>query len=130
MTNANLISQIDEAIGAHGMWKMRLRAAMRTGRSDISAHDASCDGNCKFGQWLDSTALSPQNKADLPYKVVKRVHADFHRAAGHVLSSALGGRQREAEERIEGDFNPASEKLVRALMKWKTELQKGIRRAA
>jgi ribonuclease R len=27
-------------------------------------------------------------------------------------------------------FIPASEKLVRALMKWKSELQKGIRRAA
>jgi hypothetical protein len=46
------------------------------------------------------------------------------------MSSALGGRQREAEERLEGEFIPASEKLVRALMKWKSELQKGIRRAA
>ena len=130
MTNANLIYQIDEAIGAHGMWKMRLRAAMRTGKSDISAHEAGCDGNCKFGQWLNSTALSAEAKADVPYKVVKRVHADFHRSAGHVMSSALGGRQREAEERLEGEFIPTSEKLVRALMKWKSELQRGIRRAA
>ena len=101
MTNANLIYQIDEAIGAHGMWKMRLRAAMRTGKSDISAHEAGCDGNCKFGQWLNSTALSAEAKADVPYKVVKRVHADFHRSAGLSCRrrlAAASAKQRSASK--------------------------------
>ena len=130
MSDYQLVSQIDDAIGAHGMWKMRLRTAVRTGKCEISAHDAGCDGKCKFGQWLYSTALSPQLQAGMPYQVVKRLHAEFHQAAGDVLRDALDGRVPMAQARLDGEFTQRSEKLVRALMKWKGEAQAGVRRAA
>lgn len=129
MSDNQLVSQIEDAIGAHGMWKMRLRTAVRTGKCDISAHDAGCDGKCKFGQWLYSTSLSPQLKAGMPYQVVKRLHAEFHQAAGEVLRDALDGRAPAAQSRLDGEFVQRSEKLVRALMKWKGEAQ-AFRRAA
>ncbi|MDE2403779.1 MAG: CZB domain-containing protein [Sphingomonadales bacterium] len=130
MSDSQLVSQIDDAIGAHGMWKMRLRTALRTGQCEISAHDAGCDDKCKFDHWLHSSALSPALKNGVPYQVVKRLHADFHRAAGEVLADALAGRKARAEALIEGDFTARSEKLVRALMKWKGEAQAGTRHAA
>ncbi|MBU6268772.1 MAG: CZB domain-containing protein [Sphingomonadales bacterium] len=130
MSDNQLTAQIDAAIGAHGLWKMRLRSAVSTGRCDISAHDAGCDDKCKFGQWLYSSSLSPALKDGVPYQVVRRLHADFHQAAGDVLADALGGRAARAEATLEGAFTERSDKLVRALMKWKGEALAGARRAA
>jgi len=130
MSDQQLTAQIDAAIGAHGLWKMRLRTAVRSGKCDVSAHDAGCDDKCKFGQWLYSSSLSPALKNGVPYQVVRRLHAEFHRTAGDVLADALGGRPVQAEATLEGPFTERSEKLVRALMKWKGEAQAGIRRAA
>lgn len=130
MSDHQLTARIDDAIGAHGMWKMRLRSAVRSGTCDTTAHDASCDDKCKFGQWLYSSSLSPTLKNGVPYQVVRRLHADFHRTAGDVLADALGGRPAQAEATLEGPFTERSEKLVRALIKWKGEAQAEARRAA
>lgn len=129
MPDALLVSQIGDAIGAHGMWKMRLRTAVRTATCDITAHDAGCDNKCKFGQWLYSPSLSPQLKAGVPYQVVKRLHAEFHQAAGAVLHDALAGQRSAAEAKLDADFTERSDKLVRALMKWKNEVQPAYRAA-
>ena len=118
---SNLETQINDAIGAHGMWKMRLKAAIRTGQSDITAYDASCDDACKFGKWLYGNDLNTADKAGMPYQVTKRLHAEFHRCAGTVLGHALAHRKNDAECLLDGEFTERSEKLVRALTKWKRE---------
>ncbi len=116
-----LVEQINEAIGAHGMWKLRLKTAIRTGQSDITPFAAGCSDRCKFGQWLEGTELSPAIRSGVPYSVIKRLHADFHRSAGSVLQNALSGRKSEAEAALDGEFTEKSDKLVRALTKWKRE---------
>lgn len=122
MTDPQLLTQINDAIGAHGAWKMRLRTAISTGQSDITARAAGCDDACKFGQWLYGSAISPATKTGMPYQVVKRLHADFHRAAGGVMERALAGDKATATALMENEFSARSEVLVKALTKWKREV--------
>lgn len=118
-----LIPQIDAAIGAHGSWKLRLRTAIRTGHADVAPHDACRDDRCAFGQWLYSPAIDARVRSGVPYQVVRRLHAEFHQAAGQVLRDALRGQAQQAERGLEGAFAERSDKLVRALTKWKGELR-------
>ena len=120
-TQVNL-RHITEAIGAHGTWKLRLRSAIRTRSADITSATASCDDKCAFGQWLYGSQIDPATRASIPYGVVRRLHADFHRSAGNVLFLVERGKSEEAEALMTGEFAQRSEKLVRALNKWKGEL--------
>jgi Chemoreceptor zinc-binding domain len=122
MSGPALLKEINDAIGAHGMWKMRLRTAINTGASDIAPRDAGCDDRCQFGAWLHGPQIDQQTKGGMPYQVIKRLHADFHRSAGTVLQDAVSGRKDAAEQALTGEFAEKSEKLVRALNKWKREL--------
>ncbi|UAB78260.1 CZB domain-containing protein [Erythrobacter sp. SCSIO 43205] len=118
----DLIEQIDAAIGAHGSWKVRLRSAIASGSSDANPYAVSCDDQCAFGKWLYDDKLPPAVKAGIPYSVIKRLHADFHRTAGRVLREALDGNTQSAQTVFEGEFADKSATLVRALLKWKREL--------
>ncbi len=115
-------SEITNAIGAHGAWKMRLRTAIRTQQSDVKAADVRCDDRCEFGKWLHGPNIDATTKANIPYQVVKRLHRDFHIAAADVIASALSGQGEQAEALMADEFTLKSEKLVRALTKWKREL--------
>ena len=126
MSQTHQVQQINNAIGAHGTWKLRLRTAIRSGRGDISSHVAGCDDQCAFGKWLYGPDLDTHTKQGMPYHVVKRLHAEFHQSAGSVLAYVEAGRRNEAEMAMEGEFTQRSEKLVRALTKWKGELMNGI----
>jgi hypothetical protein len=116
-----MVKHITDAIGAHGAWKLRLRTAINTGSSEAKPSDVRCDDRCELGQWLRSPALDAQTRSGLPYQVTKRLHAEFHSTAADVLTFALDGRKDEASSLLEGDFTARSEKLVRALAKWKGE---------
>lgn len=113
---------ITEAIGAHGAWKMRLRTAIRTQQTDITAADVRCDDRCEFGQWIHGSQIDAETKADIPYQVIKRLHREFHHSAADVLDAAAHGHDEVADALMEEEFTPRSEKLVRALTKWKREL--------
>lgn len=54
--------EIAKAIGAHGVWKMRRRTAIDTGKADAQAADVAKDNVCPFGQWL----YGPTLPADVP----------------------------------------------------------------
>lgn len=123
MPNKATIEQIDSAIGAHGMWKMRLRSAIAKGSGDVSSTIAACDDRCEFGKWLYSSALDEATKAGVPYQVTRRLHADFHHAAGQVLACIERRDGHGARDVMQGEFAERSEKLVLALTKWKRELQ-------
>lgn len=135
MSDAVLVNEITNAIGAHGMWKMRLRTAILTGQSSVSSATACCDDKCDFGKWIHGSSVDSATKAGIPYQVVKRLHAEFHRSAGNVLAQVERGNLPAAQELMAADYAERSDKLVRALTKWKNELlvsasRQPIRRAA
>jgi hypothetical protein len=122
MSNHQTIEQINKAIGAHGTWKMRLSVAINTGQFDTDIHTASCDDKCAFGQWIHGPNIDATTRAGMPYQVIRRLHADFHKSAGAVLGHALTGRKAEAKSLLQSEYTERSENLTRALNKWKREL--------
>lgn len=121
MANENLINQINNAIGAHGSWKIKLRTAVNKGNSEHSVEDVRCDDKCAFGKWLHGTDIDGPTRAGAPYNVIKRLHAEFHLCAADVLKMATTGNTPGATALLDGDFAARSEKLVRGLRKWKGE---------
>lgn len=120
--SAAIIKEINEAIGAHGAWKLRLRTAISMGKSDVEPATVGCDDRCVFGRWLYGPSISAATKVGKPYQVVRRLHAEFHQSAATVLVNAVAGRKDQAGQILEGEFKERSEKLVRALNLWKSEL--------
>ena len=108
-------AEINAALGAHGLWKNRLKSAIATGKDAGSVQDASVDNKCKFGQWIH--ALTGEATRSQNYLNVLKLHSEFHRVAGEVLRLATSGNKAAAEAKM-ADFDNASGVLVKALMDW------------
>jgi hypothetical protein len=115
------IQEIDKAIGAHGMWKTRLKMAIDTGKVDAPLDVIRTDNQCAFGKWLYGTTLSAADKTSPDYQAVKTLHAEFHKTAANVAELASSGKKAEAEKLMgfTGAFTLVSGKLTAAMMEWK-----------
>ena len=122
MSNAAMVQEINSAIGAHGAWKLKLRVAISTGSSEVAPEKVCKDDRCPFGRWIYGPTIDSTTRAGKPYQVVRRLHAEFHQSAADVLRLALDSRKKEADAMFQGAFAERSDKLVRALAKWKGEL--------
>ena len=114
-----IAEEITNAIGAHGMWKQRLRQAIDTGKSDITVERVRPDNLCDFGKWLYS--LPPGNQQVSHWTTVRDLHGKFHAEAARVLGLAVRGHKQEAEQEFaaESQFAKISTQLTGAMMKWK-----------
>jgi methyl-accepting chemotaxis protein len=117
----NLSDQITAAIGAHGLWKGRLKSAIDNGKSDVPVSEVGNDHHCSFGKWLYGPELDSQSKKSTHYKTCADLHRRFHAAAAGVMSLAIAGKKKEAHDALEGDhdFPTVSRELTRALVAWK-----------
>jgi hypothetical protein len=113
---------IKKGIGAHGMWKQRLRKAIETGESEWTPDVVCQDNQCEFGKWLYS--CSAEEKASPHYENVKNLHAKFHVSAAKVLSLALSSKTKEAENEIGAgsDYSKHSNALTIEMMAWEKEV--------
>ncbi len=115
--DAATAQQISKAVGAHGMWKMRLKAAIDTGKGDVDVATARVDNACEFGKWLYGQ-VSADAQATPYYGEVKQLHAQFHQVAGLVLELATSGKRSDAEALMGGDYARISSELTRKMMEW------------
>ncbi len=122
MSNAEVIEEINKALFAHGAWKMRLRAAISKGSSDLSLDEVKRDDCCAFGKWLHGSTVDPETRAGMPHQVATRLHREFHLSAGRVLEQAVHDHKDTAISLLKGEFGDHSQKLMIALTKWKREL--------
>jgi hypothetical protein len=114
-----------DAMDAHAKWKLRLKTAMATRHSDISPEHAACDDRCAFGQWLYGPELDEEMRNSVPYLVVRKLHADFHKVAAVALEGALNGQRRTRDAQALAAFDACSAKLNRAMQKWLGEIRAG-----
>lgn len=112
---------ISKAIGAHGMWKTRLKMAIETGKVETPVPTIKMDNQCEFGKWLYGATIPDAAKNSTHYKTVVDLHAKFHQAAGRVAELATAGKKADAEKSMEmgGEFSTASSKLTSAMMEWR-----------
>jgi methyl-accepting chemotaxis protein len=123
ITGATLRDQIQKAITAHGVFKVRLGQMVEAGTNDMTAAVAAADNQCALGQWLYG-GIDPAAKANPHYQIVKDLHATFHRAAGEVVALSLTRKRTEALAAMEmgSTFKQTSAKLVIALTTWSDSL--------
>lgn len=116
-----IIREIDKAIGAHGMWKHRLKMAIETGEVDTPVETIHTDNHCDFGKWLDGPTLTLTDKTSKHFKTVKELHEEFHETAARVAKLAVSGNEAEAEKMMAfgGEYSAISAKLTAAMMEWK-----------
>lgn len=117
--------QLAQGVGAHGLWKMRLKSAIATGRLDADVSTIRADNNCAFGKWLYGPTLTAADRSCAHFKSVQTLHAQFHRAAGHVAELAIAGKKDEATKALDdgnAEFSRISTSLTRAMMDWKNNL--------
>ena len=121
MNEMAMIEALDSAVSAHSAWKVHLRLAIMNGSSEFEPQVVKCDDNCEFGKWLYSKALDDADRAQMPYKVIHRLHAEFHECAACVLTHAISNRPQEASDLMTGAFDECSQRLMIGLAKWKRE---------
>jgi methyl-accepting chemotaxis protein len=116
----NLGEQIQAAMGAHGLWKTRLRAAIESGASDFSVAVVKQDDQCAFGKWLHGDGLGAQMKKSPEYLRCLDLHRRFHLVTAGVLSLALEGKKAAAMNAMElnSEFAQTSAALTLHLIEW------------
>jgi len=117
-------AEIEKAMGAHGLWKNRLKQVLNTGVTDIPVATIQLDNQCAFGKWLYGSALTPADTASVHYKTVKELHAQFHKAASHVAACGVRGDRVGVEKMMAfgGLYSEVSSKLTQAMMAWKNAI--------
>jgi hypothetical protein len=114
--------RITEFIAAHAKWKHHLKTAIDTSQSDKKVEEVVPEDQCEFGKWLLS--LPKQEQATDQWHRVRKLHAEFHKAAGDVLAMALSGKKKEADAAMAfgGDFAKVSANLTVAMTEWRKSL--------
>lgn len=117
----NLSDQIQAAMGAHGVWKTRLRTAIESGVSDFSVAVVKQDNQCAFGKWLHGDELGAKMKQSPEYAKCVDLHRRFHLVTAGVLSLALEGKKAAAMKALEmnSEFAQTSSALTLHLMQWR-----------
>ena len=116
-----LTEEIVAAMGAHGHWKGRLRAAVDKGTSTFTVSTVAVDNLCDFGKFLH-TKVDPAAKQSAHWRRCQDLHARFHKEAGRVLQLALAGKKGMAEEAMNAhsEFAKVSRELAAAMLKWRS----------
>ena len=121
--HTDLDKEIRAAVQAHDAWNRRLTTAINLGSCETAPEDIAVDHKCDFGKWLYGDDLDAETKNGKPFTVTKRLHADFHNVAARVADLAEQGKKAEAYTLLDGEYSFASSKLMRALTKWRGELE-------
>lgn len=118
------VQEIEKAVGAHGMWKNRLKQAIDTGKLETPLATIRTNNQCAFGKWLYGPTVTAQDKASEHYKTVVELHTQFHKIAAQVAELATNGKKSEAEKMLgpDGEFAKLSSKLTAAMISWKRSL--------
>lgn len=113
--------ELTSAIGAHSVWKSRLKQAIASGKLEMPVQTIAADDACQFGRWLETIAEEARTTYAQQYAIVKARHAVFHEMAARVAEHASKGNREKAEELMSfhGEFALASARLTEAMIDWK-----------
>jgi hypothetical protein len=116
----NFRTQINKAIGAHSLWKDRLRTAVESGKSNLTAEQVAKDDECDLGKWLAGASIPEALKKTGDFDACRELHAEFHKAAAHVLRLATSGNKAAALMALgsESRFANLSSTLTLRMMQW------------
>jgi hypothetical protein len=116
----SLSDEIQEAIGAHGLWKGRLHTAIETGSCKFTVAAVAQDSQCAFGKFLYSST-DPAIKNSAHWRTCLDLHSRFHQSAARVLQLAVTGNKEAAQKEMDpqSDFFKLSRTLTAEMLKWR-----------
>lgn len=117
------VVDIDQAIANHAKWATHLTKAIADARLTIPLATIGSDDQCEFGQWLYGQGLSEQERLTPDYKIVRELHAEFHKTARQIAELAETSSRYEAYRLLYGEYMAISGRLAIALTGWKTRLE-------
>lgn len=106
---------VEEAIKAHALWKVRLTAYVTKPDGSLIPAEIARDDRCELGKWIHEEA---GNHAHLPeFQELKGTHADFHRAAAGIVRMINAGTVRDIATvtGFASEFGVLSKKIVTEL---------------
>lgn len=105
----------EQAIAAHGQWKVKLRNAMRNGEQ-LDAAAIGCDDRCPLGKWIHGPGRARWGNAPDFVRLLQS-HATFHRCASEVAQAVNAGRVKEANRMLHmgTPFAQATHEVVDAI---------------
>jgi hypothetical protein len=112
-----LVADGQTAIDAHAQWKERLHNHIAGNtQEDLRVDVIARDDQCVLGQWLN--AEGSKRYGHLPtFDAVRVSHAQFHRCAADVLTTAKGGDSSSALRMLEEEsYMRASDEVTAALV--------------
>jgi len=118
-----LIDAIRTAIGAHGVWKLRLKTALNTGKTDLQPDVLCRDDQCEFGRWLYGPTIPAEVRSGPCYEDVRKKHADFHKTLSDIVGEHLKGNSEASKKLLEGAFEEKSKILTHKMQSWVQELR-------
>lgn len=107
----------DDAIRAHSAWKTKLSAYLNNPDGSLKPEEIEPDNACALGQWIHEEGIAHSGDSD--YQELKKIHANFHKAAAEVVRRADSG-EAVAEDVALGatsDFAKHSSAIVSGIMK-------------
>jgi hypothetical protein len=112
----------DEAIRAHTDWRIKLLGSTRNPSSaDLDAVAISKDNVCELGKWIYGEGKTYVARPE--FKEPITAHAEFHKAAGNVVTLVKANQRQQAEQMLNDRHSPygqASSKVMTLLMKMRT----------
>jgi hypothetical protein len=127
--------EMEEAIGkallVHGEWKRRLVQVIGKNGEGLSVEVVSSDDQCEFGKWLN-LELGADIRSLPSYERAKKLHADFHREAGRVLTLAKNRQRFEAMAALDpvSEFARISGALTLTLDQWRFRTRRATQELA
>ncbi len=118
--------QLRAAIGAHGAWKVRLMAAVATGRCELDPDVVSKDDQCAFGAWI-AAGSHARASASAHLEPARALHGQFHAMAGRIIREATGAERARAAQRVAfgGELDQLLARLIGEINEWRDELAVG-----
>jgi len=77
---------------------------------------------CALGTWLHGPDIDAAMRDTPTWRVIDRLHCEFHLASGEIAQLIEQGRLAEAEALLVGDWLAKSNCLLTALAKWQGDL--------
>jgi hypothetical protein len=96
----SLSDEIEEAVGAHGLWKGRLHTAIETGSCKFTVASVVQDSQCAFGKFLYSNA-DPAIRNSPHWRTCLDLHSKLHQSGARVLQLALTGNKEAAKKEMD-----------------------------
>ncbi|CUH67633.1 diguanylate cyclase [Thalassovita gelatinovora] len=123
MNTQDMRAELNDALGRHAAWKIRLREAAISKETDLPVDMIKRDDCCKFGKWLQALPAETRNSTEA--QTVQDLHAKFHSVAGNVAEQIAAGQIDGALAALDGQvYKTSSDSLARAVTHWRTSLHR------